>query len=55
MAKKSTQKQSDNSKKIETFRSAETGRFVTKQFAKRNPKSTIKETRTGGPKSRNNG
>lgn len=55
MAKKSTEKQSNSSKKIETFRSAETGRFVTKRFAQKNPKSTIKETRTGGPKSRNNG
>lgn len=34
----------DNMKKVKASRSAENGRFVTKTFAKRNPKTTITET-----------
>lgn len=31
-------------KKKETFRSSETGLYVTPEFAKKNPKITVKET-----------
>jgi len=31
-------------KKIEKFRDADTGHYVTEEFAKKNPKTTVKET-----------
>lgn len=31
-------------KKNEKFRDADTGKFVTEEFAKKNPKTTVKET-----------
>jgi hypothetical protein len=31
-------------KKIEKFRDAETGHYVTEDYAKKNPKTTVKET-----------
>ena len=31
-------------KKVVKFRSADTGKYVTEKFAKKNPKTTVKET-----------
>jgi hypothetical protein len=57
-------KSGNTSNKGEIYRNAETGKFVSKQYAQKHPKTTIKETisrgasgatkrpgtRTGGPK-----
>jgi hypothetical protein len=32
-------------RKLRVYRDATTGRFVTKKYAKKNPKSTVKESR----------
>lgn len=39
----------DHSSKTTIYRSAKTGRFVTKSYATKNPKTTIRQTvKTGG-------
>lgn len=37
-------------KKITHHRSADTGKYVTEEYAKRHPKTTVKETDTVKPK-----
>ena len=37
-------------KKVERHRDAESGEFVTKKYAEKNPKTTIKETKKVPPK-----
>lgn len=43
MAKKAT-KTKEVLKKIERFRDAESGRYTTKKYADKHPKTTVKET-----------
>ncbi len=64
MAKDKDKKSGKRSEKGTAFRSAETGKFVSKEFAQKHPKTTIRETaskkaspsskrggsRSGGPK-----
>lgn len=64
MAKNKEKKSGETSNKAHIYRSAQTGKFVSKQYAQKHPKTTTKEpiyrstsgstkrpgTRTGGPK-----